>query len=423
MALVSQGIASSGGFALSVLLVRTLGLERFGVLSLVLIGAAYAAGLGQALACQPLLSLAPLAEGEARRARVRDALWMAAGLAAIVSALAGGLMHLLEANGVGLRDRGVGRLAVTTLVGLRALAPTLRGALFTLGYGRATVAMDALGSWGPCVGVVTLGHFGGVSIASASVVLSASAAAACALALVALRGLGVGAVPGRAAFARHWQSGRWLAGNQVLSWFGTGGFHAATAAVVGPAGVGAIRAAQGLVGVLLVGCQALELILPGRAAAALAEGGRSGLLRWTRAQAVPLGLAFAALGAGLWLSGPWLIEGLFPGVDPDLTGIALAGLAWLPAASALTGLLQVSARALEDTRPVFVAYAVSALSAAVLALPLVEALGLAGAAWGFTGQQALFALLLLLSLRSEAPRLRRAASGHRIEGSVSIRHS
>ncbi len=394
MAFVSQGIASSGNFVTAVLLVRALGLEGFGALSLGLIVAGYAAGLGQALVCQPLLSLAPKVEGERRRGRVRDALWIAAGLGAALSLLALTGWFAALALGAELDSLGLNPLACALLVGLRTAAPTLRGALFALGRARFTVAFDTIGSWGVCA--LLAWPRGGAEILPGAALwfMTLGCGVACALALIGLRDIGRGPVPGRVALLRHWGSGRWLAANQVLSWVGTGGFLGATALVLGPVGVGAIRAAQSLVGVLLVACQALELALPARAAGALRTSGVTGLRRWVDAQGRRMLVSFVALGGALAMAAPWLLGTLFPDVDRALAGSALVGLAWLPVAAALTGLLQVGFRALEDTRPIFFAYATSSLISGALALPLVKAFGLMGAAWGLTGTQGLFTLLL-----------------------------
>lgn len=394
VAFLSQGIASSGNFAASVLLVRALGLEGFGTLSLALIVAAYAAGLGQALICQPLLSLAPKVEGSLRRDRARDAVWMAAGLGTVLAAFVCAAWWGGRALGADPDALGLSPLACAAFVALRTAAPVLRGALFALERGPMTIAFDSIGSWGVCA--LLLWPNEGVEVLPGGALwfLVMASGAACALALVGLRDIRSGPLPGRVALLRHWASGRWLAANQVLSWVGTGGFLGATAFVLGPVGVGAIRAAQSLVGVLLVACQALELAQPARAAAALRGEGALGLRRWVDAQGRRLLVVFVGLGAALALAAPWLLGTLFPDVDRALAGAALVGLAWLPVAAALTGLLQVGFRALEDTRPIFFAYAASSILSGAIALPLVKAFGLMGAAWGLTGTQGLFTLLL-----------------------------
>lgn len=394
LAFLSQGIASSGNFVAAVLLVRALGLEGFGVLSLALIVAGYAAGLGQALVCQPLLSLVPKVQGERQVGRVRDALWIASGLGIGLSFLVYVWWFAARGLGADLDSLGLSPLGCAALVGLRAIAPTVRGALFALGRGPQTVAFDVVGAWGVCFLLSWPGSGAEVLPGTALGYLALSCGAACALGLIGLRDTIKGPLPGRVALLRHWSSGRWLAANQVLSWVGTGGFLGATALVLGPIGVGAIRAAQSLVGVLLVACQALELVLPARAAGALRASGVRGLKGWVDVQGRRLLLSFVALGAALALAAPWLLGLLFPDVDRALAGSALVGLAWLPVAAALTGLLQVGFRALEDTRPIFLAYAASSIVSGALALPLVKGFGLMGAAWGLTGTQGLFTLLL-----------------------------
>lgn len=393
-AFISQGLLSSGNFVAAVLLVRALGLGGYGALSIALIAAGYAAGLGQALICQPLLSLAPKVDGEERRRRVRDAVLLAAALGTVLAVLACGAWVLADSAGLDVEGLGLDPVGCAALVALRAFAPVLRGALFALGRGRWTIAFDTVGSWGVVALLLGAGSETMVLPGQALWLMVAGCVAACVLGLVALWDLRSGPLPRREAALMHWKNGRWLAANQVLSWVGTGGFLGATALVLGPVGLGAIRAAQSLVGVVLVACQALELALPARAAVALGSEGVGGLRRWVDGTGRRLLAAFACLGAGLALLAPLLLGTLFPDVDRLLAGSALVGLAWLPVAAALTGLLQVGFRTLEDTRPIFLAYATSSVVSGALALPLVQTFGLMGAAWGLTGAQWLFTLCL-----------------------------
>ncbi|MEL6427869.1 MAG: hypothetical protein AAFR54_01745, partial [Planctomycetota bacterium] len=297
LAVLAQGVASSGGFATTLVLARTLGLEDFGRVALVLLGAGFAAGLVQALGVQPFLSLGDRAQRPARPAALVVVTVVVALLAAAIASAAAPVWT------------GAGALPAALAVGARAAAPAARALSFGTGRRALAVWVDALVGFGGLAGALAAARVLGPGVDAALLGLGGGAALACALALVSTAG-GVrrarpAAVNRRrvgAALERSWRTGRWLALTQALSWFGTGTVHVAAAGALGPAAVGALRAAQALVGAAGVLLQALELALPRAAAEARARGG---LRAWVRTAGLRAALGMALLGGVLAaLAGP-----------------------------------------------------------------------------------------------------------------------
>ncbi|MEM8712840.1 MAG: hypothetical protein AAGG01_17960 [Planctomycetota bacterium] len=393
-AFVGQGLQSGGSFVATMLLLRVLGLGAFGELGLLLILAGYGAGLVQALVAQPLLSLGPLVSREERLGYVRDAFAMGAFLAIALGVCAGAGVAALAASG---RDVTMAAPAAGGLVALRSCQPAIRAALHTLERTRWTPAYDAMAPWCACAlllgGVVPDGDVG-----RALTILSASAALAVLFGAAGLWSLGLRFLPSTESLRRHWDSGRWLAGTQALSWVGTGSLHATTAVVLGAAGVGAIRAAQSVVGAVLVVAQALELALPSKAAAAFQRGGEVELDHWCRTTARACAGVFLAVGSVLiWVAPPCIERWM--GASSEMASEAFLGLAWLPVATVVGIVVQVRLRVTRQTRGIFAAYAASSVMSAALAVPLVAKLGVLGAALGLTAGQVLFTVLLLAARR------------------------
>ena len=81
---------------------------------------------------------------------------------------------------------------------------------------------------------------------------------------------------------RHWQFGRWLAASKAMEWASGSLFLVAAGVLLGAGAVGALRAAQTLLGVTHILFQGLENIVPVQAAQRYHEDGLRALLRYLR---------------------------------------------------------------------------------------------------------------------------------------------
>ncbi|MEL6716860.1 MAG: hypothetical protein AAFP86_24000, partial [Planctomycetota bacterium] len=140
--------------------------------------------------------------------------------------------------------------------------------------------------------------------------------------------------------------------------------------------------------------QALELALPRAAAEARARGA---LRAWVRAASLRAGFVAAALGAALAaFAGPLTAIATASAAEAALAREALLVLVCGPALAAVTCVVSVGFRAAGDrVGAIPAAYAASAVSAAVAAPPLVQHLGVLGAALALVLGQLAYAALLV----------------------------
>ena len=384
-AAVSQGLLSGGSLAVTIVLTRMLGLEGFGVVALVLLGAGFAAGLVQALAVQPFLSLGPRATRPGRAAAL---VLIAAGISVSAGLVAAVVTPQLV---------GVSPFCAFFAVLARAAAPAFRALAFGRGRLLGALVVDASGGFGALAAVWIIASFTGWTIEAALCGLTVGGLVG---ALVTARGTEL--APGRrrltASLARSWRDGRWLALTQGFSWLGTGRVHIAAAGLLGPAAVGALRAAQALIGALGVALQALELYLPHGARIARRRGE---IGTWTVRWSLWSSGAMLVMSSALWAFGVPLARLLAASEkDAQLTLDALVVLALLPAIGAITGVVSVALRAVGATRTIAACYTVTALLSAAIAGPLVSNFGLFGAASGLVLGQLFYAALLCASSRS-----------------------
>lgn len=165
---------------------------------------------------------------------------------------------------------------------------------------------------------------------------------------------------------RHWTSAKWLLGSACLQWV-TGNYFLVTAgAVMGPAVVGAIRAAQNLVGLSHILFQAFENIVPKEASRKYYQSGKSALNRYmgSSGAVVICGTASIAVLAS-WYADILLVL-IYKTADP----ISLSAMYWFVAIYVLIAAqlpLRAGLRAIEKTKFIFIAYVATAVFSLVSA--------------------------------------------------------
>jgi O-antigen/teichoic acid export membrane protein len=376
LSLLDQGAVSGFGFLAGIAAARLIDMEGFGRFALVLIVAGFAQGLHNALVTAPLMTLAGSVRDPARYAAAvaAGALVLAAGLALGV---AGALALYFSARGEPVPVDLVTAAGALTLA--QNLQLTARRLLFAYAGGATALAMDLARAALFPLAVAGLWAAGVPLDAARLVELLALTAFLTTLPTL----LGRAADPGRRRLAtatlRHWQMARWLLpvvlvtfGQEQLVWILAGG-------VLGDEALGGLRAAQYLVGLVLLTLAATENVVPTGAGRAYGTGGeaalRAYLLGVTRRLGIPVGclLALVAVPAELWLS---LVFGeAYAPYAPALRWLAL-GVVFI----FLRDMAAQIFRARRRTDVIFRAFAVSFAVSAALIQPLLTRYGATGAA-------------------------------------------
>jgi O-antigen/teichoic acid export membrane protein len=176
---------------------------------------------------------------------------------------------------------------------------------------------------------------------------------------------------------RHWHFSKWLFASSLLSWTSGNLFMILAGFFLGTAAVGALRAAQNLMGVVGILLQGLQNVIPIRAAHHYAIGGVEALTGYLRSSAILIGLTVtaialvAAVAPEYWMSLAYADE--FAGYGNLLVWYAIIFIVIALELPISTGL-----RAVEQTRPVFHAYIAGTLFTLVAIVPLVKLFGLTG---------------------------------------------
>lgn len=395
--LLDQAVARAAGLASTVWLVRTLGLGAFGSLALANLVVLGILALHQALCVQPLASFTQLEQGRARGSYLRSSRYLA-----WAGALVGSMLGLAFTLAILLAADATRWTGLLPALGLaifgRAVHGFARGEAYALRRPRRALALDSM-QGALQLGLLALAQ--GISRLDVPVALAISGVSALVATLVrAIAGARSRSVdPAPLALGpvtrKHWAHGRWLALMGLAQWGGSNAYMVAAAAILGPAAAGAIRAAQTIVGAVLVLANALDDQLPVRLSVLRASGDGQGMQRaLARWGSRSLGIAASASCAMFAGSGP--VVALVYGPGHALTQLALMGLAWLPVGALLFTVLQSAFRAQDRTGQLAAVYLSWTAMALVIAEPIVERFGLVGATFGMSLQQIALGLTLAL---------------------------
>ena len=200
-----------------------------------------------------------------------------------------GLAFLLLLAGVGLAgalfpEWRVDGLALPLAVAAFAFQCQnfLRRYFFTRGRGAAAFANDGLRYLGQIVVLIWLfvGFENAMDSARTVWVIALMAAAAALAGAFFMEPVTFAAATVRRIASRHWHFSKWLAASTIMQWTTGNLFIVAAGAMLGASAVGALRAAQNLMGVTHILFMGLENVVPIQAARHFHDGGKKALVEY-----------------------------------------------------------------------------------------------------------------------------------------------
>jgi O-antigen/teichoic acid export membrane protein len=202
----------------------------------------------------------------------------------------------------------------------------------------------------------------------------------------------------RQAALRNWRFSRWLLGAAMVHWTSGNLFIVTAGALLGVTAVGALKAAQSLIGVTHILFQGMENLIPMRAAQSYHVEGGADLVHYL-SRVTRLGLVATTVIALLFAIDPAFWFHLVFGQEFAEYSYILRWYAVLYVLMFLTLPLGVGLRAMEMTGPIFLAYVVGAGFSVAAAYPLVKEFGLSGVMVGLLSIQLLILAVMTMSFR------------------------
>lgn len=394
-ALLDQALVSGANFLTGVLLVRLLGVDQYGVFVLLWMVVQFGMSIQNAMVVSPMQSITPKLNPDESVAYLSSTLTLQIGVIVLMAGMAL-LVSFLPAHW--LPDWwSNGFLApLVTCMALFQLQDYLRRSFFVRQLARQAFYIDLIAYGGQLLLLVTL--------------LYAAPSFDNALWLIALSfaiSIGIGSLlverkpfaPVKVVLsttARHWISSRWLLGSAILQWLSGNYFLITAGVLLGPAALGAIRAAQNLLGVTHIAFQGLENIVPGRASRVLNSQGNPGLQRYVYKVLVAL-LVFTGITALFMAS---FAELIFNAVYGHLDNNSRTAMFWyVPIYMLVAACLPYRAglRSIEKTRAIFIAYVLGTVFAISTANYLVSGYAVDGVMFGMLFVQIIMIAVLAVS--------------------------
>lgn len=397
--LADQILVSGVNFLTTVVLARGLGIADFGRFALAWMVVLFVNALQHALIIQPMMSIGPK-QRPAGQPDYYGAILAQQGLfgLAVFALVWAGLVlgdHLMPEGRLGALGLPVACAALAFQI-----QDLQRRYFFTCGRPALAFAGDALRYLTQIAALVWLVRHAVLDAAEALWVIGACALAAALVGAPMLdRRLGWNPAVFRAVLARHWRLGRDMAGSALLLWASRDIFTIAAGSVFGPVAVGALRAAQNLMGLTHVLLQGLQNLVPVRATHCYMRGGKRALVAYLRRATVAVMLATGAVAAVVAAIPEFWLRLLFGG---EFAGYG-ALLRWYAVIYLLVALelpLTAALRTIEHTRPMIVAYLAGTVFALAAIHPLFIRYDLTGAVVGLLVTILIQIVLLALGLKA-----------------------
>lgn len=394
-ALLDQALVSGTNFLVGILLVRYLGFEQYGQFVLVWMIVQFTVSVQSALIVSPMMSIAPITPAAERSAYYAATFVLQAGLAFFVAGAALLSALLSESYRPEWLDVGVIIPLVGCLVFVQ-LQDYFRRNLFSRLSSRRAFYLDiiAYGAQLPLIFLVIRTY---PSLQNAlSIILAAMIVSA----VLGFLWMGSEVSPrghSRRVLIRHWVSSKWLLGAAILQWVSGNYFLIVAGAVLGPALVGAIRAAQNLLGLTHILFQGLENVVPGEASRRYQQSGAHELSSYLRKTGLIMLLVTATVAALAAFFAEPLLRVAYGELNPD----SVTAMIWYVPFYALVAItlpLRAGLRSIEKTRPIFVTQFISAVFSLLTANYFVDQYGIHGVMGGMLFSLVITSAVLLTSL-------------------------
>lgn len=394
-AIFDQAVVSGTNFVVGILLVRYLGIEQYGIFILIWMLVQFFSSIQSAVIVAPMLSLAPKIIKENLEEYYSATFVLQGLLVTIIVAVALAATIFNPQDGIKWLESKAVLPMLVCLVSVQ-LQDYMRRIFFSQGKPRLAFFIDLISYAGQIPLVLIFVRqwplYENVLIITAGCMLLGFC--------VGWQSMGISRVSVdavRHVATRHWRSAKWLMGSAVLQWMSGNYFIIAAGTLLGPAVVGAIRAAQNILGLTHVVFQGLENVVPGEASQRYKEGDAVELRRYLTTVAIYLVIFTGCVAAVAVLLAEPLLNLVYGHADnASVSAMFWYGPLYILVATALP--LRVALRTLEQTRAIFIAYVIGSIFSLATAGFMITNFSLNGVMAGLLIVQAIGVSVLASSL-------------------------
>lgn len=381
-------MVSGVNFLTGILLARHLGLDEYGRFTLAWMAVLFFNSIQQAGIIAPMMSLGPKQNGADETDYysaivVQQIVWSVLGFFLL---WAGVWLSGFIVPQWGVQDLG---LPLASALFAWQLQDFLRRYFFARKKSKLAFLNDVISYLGQLALLLVLFHWARLTTAGVLWLIALTSAAAVLVGACGLGSLRFSRKMLSEVTRQHWYSSKWLIGSALIQWTSGNFFIVSLGALVGTGAVGALRAAQNIMGVTHILFQGLENIVPAGAARNLQVGGKVAMQTYLWKATLLCTGATALFCLIVAVAPDWFFT-LFYGSGYTGYGYLLW---WFVPIYLLISIglpLRAGLRALAQTRPIFVAYVVMTTFAVLSASFLVNRFSISGALVGILGTQLIF---------------------------------
>lgn len=374
-----QALVSGVNFLLTIIITRSLGIEVFGVFSMIWLIVLLIAGFHQSFIVQPMLSLTIKKKKE--KTQFNNALFVTQIFFCIIASIISFVFFSFSdvfLDGWDLEKRS---LPISLVVFVFLMHEYFRKNAFANTLIKRALVMDLL-----CYGSILILTFSAIFLQRFSLTFLINALIF-SFTLSSLYGIlkfnfiRISRFQFLESFSEQWHFSKWLVATSGFQWFSGNIFLAAGGSLLGPAILGAIRFGQNIAGLLNVFILALENQVPVTASKILSIDGLSNMRQYLRRVFKIGGILILGVSVLISLFSTQLISIIYGNEYTEFAYI-LIGFCVITLVVFAGFPLRIALRTLEYTKPIFISYILSGLFGISLAFPIVKAFGIVGVLFG-----------------------------------------
>ena len=379
-----QAMVSGSNFLLGILLVRYLGLESYGVFTLLWMGVLFGLDISQAFITKPLLSITPQIQKKKQKEYINHLHWMQIFVGVLFLILC---CLLIPFGNYFFRNEIIILLPIICgIVCCQILHDFYRKINFVKNRTGWVLILDIVLYIGQLIGVAILIFFETITLQNVlTVILS-----------VNILSIGMGGITlgfeklNRETLTnillRHFHFSKWLLGTSILQWLSGNYFIIVGASILGTTAVGAIRMVQNIMGLCHVLFLAMENVMPIEAARQFHLDGENALIKYLIKSTWKLGAGFLIVLLTLIFFAPQILNILY-GEEAIQHSYIVFVYVLLYVFVFLGHPFRFFLRTIEQTRPIFIAYVVSSLFSLFFANVLLNLFEMNGLLFGLIATQ------------------------------------
>jgi len=394
--LLDQAVVSGGNFLLGIILARTLGLEQYGVYALLWMYLLFGLSISQAFVIKPMLSLGPK-KGKTKQQvylkNIHTIQWMVAMFFAIVTFLCLCMAPLFSIKPFSTNLFFI----LPILMMLYLLYDFYRKYFFVVNQLQKPLILDSILQGVSLISIFIAAYNDYLSLELTLFILLASYGLCCTIAFIMVYTMSFNKRQLKSYAIEHFIYAKWLIGTSLLQWLSGNLFIIAGGAVLGTVAVGAVRMVQNVIGLTHVLFLAMENIVPVRAAQHYKEGGATQLRWYLKKITVNSGVLVGLILIGLSLFAPFILKLLYGAEQMEYSYI-LIGYCLVYFLVYLGHPSRFALRTIELTKPIFVAYVISAAFSLLAAYPMLQWCGMYGLLGGLFITQLITQIVYLVYL-------------------------